>query len=245
MRYTAEAPVRPHAPSTSCETSPSPAGGEHTTMSRTPATRAATTPITTVLGYGARPPGTYTAALSTGALRTAPRWLPNRAVRSSSKLSSTTRPTFSIIACSPSWTSGSSPAPAASSSWPSTRSGRGSAPCVSRARTYSLSASSPPDRTAATISATMLSTDSGAGTNARSRTASACSSPLSSRRSDRIQALQEGVERPSLELVGDRVGDQPGRALGDLLAHLEAVLPQSRAGRGQIDDPLDQAQYGR
>ena len=40
----------------------------------TPATRAVTTPITTVLGYGARPPGTYTAAASTGASRSAHLW---------------------------------------------------------------------------------------------------------------------------------------------------------------------------
>ena len=33
-------------------------GGEHTTTCSTPAARAVTTPITTVLGYGARPPGT-------------------------------------------------------------------------------------------------------------------------------------------------------------------------------------------
>jgi hypothetical protein len=39
-----------------------------TTTSATPAARAVTTPITTVLGYGARPPGTYTAARDTGHL---------------------------------------------------------------------------------------------------------------------------------------------------------------------------------
>ncbi len=33
-------------------------GGAHTAMRSTPASRAGTTPITTVLGYGARPPGT-------------------------------------------------------------------------------------------------------------------------------------------------------------------------------------------
>ena len=36
---------------------PSGPGGEHTATSITPAARAVTTPITTVLGYGARPPG--------------------------------------------------------------------------------------------------------------------------------------------------------------------------------------------
>jgi hypothetical protein len=44
-------------------------GGAHTAMFWTPATRAVTTPMITVLGYGARPPGTYTAALSTGTSR--------------------------------------------------------------------------------------------------------------------------------------------------------------------------------
>ena len=38
--------------------SPEASGGAHTATSGTPATRAVTTPITTVLGYGARPPGT-------------------------------------------------------------------------------------------------------------------------------------------------------------------------------------------
>ena len=43
-----------------------------------------------------------------------------------------------------------------------------------------------------------------------------------------------------LELVRDRVGDQARGRGHDLLAHDEPVLAQRRAGRGEVDDPLDQ-----
>ena len=46
------------AASTTGAGSPSSPGGEQRTISPTPATRAVTTPMITVLGYGARPPGT-------------------------------------------------------------------------------------------------------------------------------------------------------------------------------------------
>ena len=84
----------------------------------------------------------------------------------------------------------------------------------------------------------LLRTDSGAGTSARSSCASATGSPASVRRSDRIDALQQTVDRRRPQPVGDRVGDQARRAEGDLLADDEAVLAQRRAGRGQVDDRL-------
>ena len=41
--------------------------------------------------------------------------------------------------------------------------------------------------------------------------------------------------------MGDRIGDQTGRALDDLLADYQVVLAQRRPGRSQIDDRLGEA----
>ena len=46
------------------------------------------------------------------------------------------------------------------------------------------------------------------------------------------------VDRRRLELVRDRVGDQPRGRGRDLLADHEPVLAQRRAGRGEVDDPV-------
>ena len=93
------------------------------------------------------------------------------------------------------------------------------------------------------ISPTADWTECAAGTSPRSCAASLPTSlsPPRTRRSHRTDALQQRVERPRLELVRDAIGDQPGGAVGDLLAHHEPVLAQRRAGRRQIDDPLDQS----
>ena len=48
-----------------------------------------------------------------------------------------------------------------------------------------------------------------------------------------------------LQLVRDRVGDQARGGDGDLLDHLEAVLAQRRAGRGEVDDAVDEARQRR
>ena len=55
-----------------------------------------------------------------------------------------------------------------------------------------------------------------------------------------MDTLQQSIDGGGAELVGDRVGDQPGRAHRNLLADDEAILPQSGARRGQVDDPLHQ-----
>src|ERR1019366_7186198 len=91
------------------------------------------------------------------------------------------------------------------------------------------------------ISATLSATDSGAGTSARSSCANTVGSIASNTRSDCIQALQQAVDRAGLQLVGDRVGDQPRRAHCDPLADPEPVLPQWRPRRREVDDALDQA----
>ena len=95
------------------------------------------------------------------------------------------------------------------------------------------------------ISATADCTDAGVGTSSRIRSATAPGSAVSENRSHRIEALQQAVDRGRLELVGDRVGDQPSGAVGDLLTNDESVLPERRAGCGQVDDPLDEAGQGR
>src|SRR5207244_2287744 len=170
-----------------------------------------------------------------------------------------TRATFAIATCSPATTSSGSRLRASSSSAPSTVSARGSLPAASRRRVYSSSASSPRVRTASTISRTASLTESAAGTSERRCEARPAGPPrrLTSalvRRSSCIsgdarggQASQPGeqlVDASRLELVRDRVGDQPGSAHGDLLAHDEVVLAQGISGRGEVDDGLDHACEG-
>src|ERR1700730_9630377 len=95
------------------------------------------------------------------------------------------------------------------------------------------------------ISATASWTVAGAGANDRILAASATGSPFSVSRSDRIQSLQHQVHGARLELVRHRVCDQARRALGDLLAYYEAVLPQRAPGCRQVDDALDQPRQRR
>src|SRR5205085_2841406 len=101
-------------------------------------------------------------------------------------------------------------------------------------------ASSPSARTRAMICATGSETLSAAGTSARSSAAGGAASPSSEISSERMQPLQQGVDRFRLQLVRHGVGDHPGGANRDLLADLQPVLPQRGPGRGQIDDPLDE-----
>ncbi len=136
-------------------------------------------------------------------------------------------------------------AAAASSSGSATRSGAGSAPPVSNWRVYvARPPSSPLARTPAMISATAARTDSGAGTSARSsagqrrRVAGVRERRVAHTASRRSSSASIAAR---LQLVGDRVGDQPRRAARDLLADHEPVLAQRRPGRGQVDDPLRQA----
>src|SRR5690349_402334 len=96
------------------------------------------------------------------------------------------------------------------------------------------------------ISVTESLTDAPGGTSARSCAASATGSPsVAVRRSHCIEALQQMVDCLGFELVRNRVGDQSRGAGGDLLAHDEAVLAQRRAGRGEVDDSLDESRQRR
>src|SRR6185436_13116332 len=101
---------------------------------------------------------------------------------------------------------------------------------------YSLTAASPRVRTPSKISRTASATDSPAGASARTSAATAAAFATVQLR--RIADPREQlVDLRGLELVGDRVGDQPRGRDGDLLADDEPVLLQRRAGRGQVDDP--------
>src|SRR3954462_6830248 len=89
---------------------------------------------------------------------------------------------------------------------------------------------------------TASATDSAPGASECTRTAALCASlpkPIE-KRSTLTQPLQHLVDRLGLELVRDRVGDEPRCRDRDLLAHHEPVLAQRRPGRGQVDDGLDE-----
>src|SRR5947209_2534820 len=137
--------------------------------------------------------------------------------------------TFSSASRRPASSSGSSPWAAKSRSASETLSAGAGDPPVSNLRVSSATAASPPDLTAARISATASDTELAAGISARSVSASSAAPPgriLSG--SEAIEPLQQRVDRLRLELVGDRVGDQPGGAACDLLPHDQAVLTQCR-----------------
>ena len=113
--------------------------------------------------------------------------------------------------------------------------------CRTRACSHD-SAASPPPRTRATISAT-------AGADRLRRRARApaagrrarAGSPLSADPLTPHRAAPAARRSPAaLQLVRDRVGDQPGGAVRDLLPDDEPVLPQRGPGRGEVDDPLDE-----
>src|SRR5579862_6861862 len=95
------------------------------------------------------------------------------------------------------------------------------------------------------ISPTASRTDSGAATSSRSCAATASGVVSASIRLQRMQPLQQRVERLRLELVRDWIRDQPGGAVGDLLPHDEPVLAQRGTRGRQVDDPLDQSGQGR
>src|SRR5579863_10058058 len=90
------------------------------------------------------------------------------------------------------------------------------------------------------IFATSSLTDGGASWRPRICSLSSAAS-ASVRRSSRTGALQQLVDCGRLQLVGDGVGDQARRALGDRLADHEVVLAQRRARGGEVDDRLDEA----
>src|SRR5690349_14654157 len=117
MRYTRSAPQSLQAPRIAGWMSPSAPGGEQTATSITPAARAVTTPITTVLGYGARPPGAYTAADATGSSRSSTVWPCGRLTLTSPLTPAwATSATFVIVTCSAATSSSGSDLIASSSS---------------------------------------------------------------------------------------------------------------------------------
>src|SRR5215208_1350696 len=66
---TRSTPAISAAASTTLDGVPDDEGGEQRITSRTPATRAGIAPISTLLGYAARPPGAYTPTRSSGSGR--------------------------------------------------------------------------------------------------------------------------------------------------------------------------------
>src|SRR3954454_5582003 len=191
-------------------------------------------------GEGWRPDVAHPPARRTGASRSLTVWPCGRVTSASASTpASATARTLAIATSRPARTSASSPSSAISSAASPIRSGgpRPFEPCANR-RSYSSSASSPPAATPATISATAAATDSPAGTSAR--TCAATSAALSTVHSARTQALQYRVDLARLHAVGHRVGDQPRRRAGDLLADHQPVLAQRRPGGRQVDDPVHQ-----
>src|SRR4051812_31714585 len=106
---------------------PSGPGGAHTASSSTPAVRATVAHITTVDGYGARPPGTEAAARRTGTSAISTTGRSGRSTRGGCVRSPAlaTARTFAIAVLSPRSTAGSSVATAASISWSGTSSDGG------------------------------------------------------------------------------------------------------------------------
>src|SRR5919204_827563 len=151
--------------------------------------------------------------------------------RSSPSPAAATARTFSTATSGRARRWGGCPPPACTRSGPST---------PSNCATYCCSAASPWPRTLATICPTACVTDSALGASARTCAATARGSPSAKRSSD-TQALHHLVDRRRLELVRDRVGDEPRRRRGDVLAHDEPVLAQRGARRGEVDDRLDEA----
>src|SRR5579875_372441 len=188
------------------------------------------------------------AARSTGASRSTTRWPAKRtSCCSGPSPASATRRTFVAASSSAARTRPSSAASARSHASGSTRSGSAGRPLRSSWEVYWRKARSPPRRTASRISATRPATSARAGASARRRAtkAGASSALASSSRSQRTDALQEGVDRPRLEPVGDWVCDQTRAADGDLLAYHQPVLLQRAAAGGEIDDRLRQPRERR
>src|SRR3954451_8072264 len=208
-------------------------GAPTTYTSSTPAARAVTAPITTDDGYGLRPPGAYTAARRTGTSRSRTVCPCGSATSASpSTPASATARTLAIAVSRPSRTAPSSRASASSSSSRVTTIRWLPENCSS----YSSSASSPRSATSSTIAVTWTTAIPATSPRIRAATAAA----FSAVHSNRTDALQQRVDLTRPQLVRHGVGDQPRGRRRDLLAHDEPVLAQRRAGRGEVDDPLDE-----
>ena len=207
------------------------------TTSSTPAARAVTAPMTTVDGYGLRPPGRRSRRAPTGTSRSRTVW-PCGSVASASASSPPRRPrrTFATPPRAPRARPGRAPSSAAASSSgvDPQRAAAAEALLVARA-----ARASPPARTAATICAHDVRDRR--ARRARPGAPRAASARGVGERCSYAVATDPRhhvVDRGGLELVGDRVGDQPRGRGGDLLADHEPVLAQRRAGRGEVDDPV-------
>src|SRR5580765_7877472 len=193
-----------------------------TTSSATPAARAVTAPISTDDGYGARPPGAYTAARRTGTSRSRTDWpCSSGTAVSAPSPAAATASMFAAASLSARRTSGSRASSAASSRSCGTRPHW---PSPNRA-SYEATAAFPRRRTSSTIAATTSATEAAAGTVARTSAATAAASATVQLR--RIADPREQlVDLGRLELVRDRVGDQAGGRGPQLLAHDQPVLAQ-------------------
>src|SRR4051794_21372147 len=192
-------------------------------------------------GYGALPPGAYTAARRTGTSRSRTDWpcssvpvvsAPSPAAATASMLAAASLSAFRTCGSSaPS--DASRRAEGTRPQWPSPNR------C-----SYSATAAFPRRRTSSTMAATESATEAAAGTVARTSAATCAASATVQLR--RIADPREQlVDLGGLELVRDRVGDQASGRGPQLLAHDQAVLAQRGAGRGQVDDPLHQPGEGR
>src|SRR4051812_16992488 len=124
MRYTSVTSQSAHAARMVGCARPSGPGGAQTASSSTPAVFATVAHITTVDGYGARPPGTYAAARRTGTSAISTTWRSDSSTLAGclrSPALATSR-TFAIAVLSPRSTAGSSVVTAASISWSGTSS---------------------------------------------------------------------------------------------------------------------------
>ena len=140
-------------------------------------------------------------------------------------------------------TSGSSSPGAAATASGSTRSDSGTA--SPRPSATSRSPASPPLRTLSTIRSTSAAhlaerrRQRSQPARERRRVASVPLDALDPHWRRRLpQPLGQRVHLAGAQLVGHAVGDQAGRAAGDLLAHLELVLGQRPPGVDEVHDPV-------
>ena len=193
----------------------------------TPATRAVTTPITTVLGYGARPPGRTRQRSVDRARSAAPRsWRSNSTVRPRAAPPRPTRATLSIASSSPARRRRPARCAAASSSPPATRSGAGlRAGGIEPARV----ARGPPRRPAGRTSATISATASLNRLRGRHEGAQLAASAAPARRPPQPLTLHPAAPA-ARRSPGPSACGRPGSAISraradsDLLADHEAVL---------------------
>src|SRR5947209_10091535 len=226
-------------------TVPSRRGGVASTTSSTPATRAGMAVISTVDGYGARPPGAYTPARRTGRVRMLSPPEPRNSGSNCREWKSRMR-----------WAANSSAARSAASRRSAARASsafetsnvspsRGAHP--SKRRPSSRSAASPSSATRAQISATAAFSDASRAGRDRPATTSAkdAASYLSTgMRHRRSKPCHDRLQRLAPRLQADLVRDQTRGRFAQHARDAQAVLAQGATGGGQIDDGVDEPNLG-